>query len=136
MEKYESKQVRIERPAAMIYNTLSDFNNFTPIVADKLDKWEVQGHSCTFCVKGFEMTLHIVEKEPDKLVKIVSADGSPVDFTLWLQLIAISDNDTRMRVVLHTKLNMMLKMMIGNKLRDGLDQVVDRVAEAFNNMPQ
>ena len=32
MEKYESHQVRILRPAAVIYRTLSDFSNFTPIL--------------------------------------------------------------------------------------------------------
>ncbi len=132
MEKYESKQVQIHRPAAQIYGVLSDFNNFTPIVSDKVDRWEAAENRCSFSVKGFTMNLHIVEKEPHKLVKITGADGSPLDFTLWMQLVSVTDNDTRMRIVLHTELNMMMKMMIGPKLREAVDQIAEKVAESFN----
>ena len=40
-----------------------------------------------------------------------------------------------MRLVLHVKLNMMMKMMVGGKLASAMDQIADRIAEAFNNAP-
>lgn len=119
----------------MIYGVLSDFNNFTPIIADKVEQWDAAENRCSFKVKGFSVELHIVEKEPHKLVKITGADGSPIDFTLWMQLVSLADNDTRMRIVLHTKLNVMMKMMIGKKIQEGIDQIAERVAESFNSAP-
>lgn len=51
------------------------------------------------------------------------------------QLVSADVSDTRMRLVLHVKLNMMMKMMIGGKLQQALDQIADQIAEAFNNAP-
>ncbi|MCD8102288.1 MAG: polyketide cyclase [Alistipes sp.] len=135
MEKYESKQARVERPAWMIYNTLSDFTNFTPILKDKVEGWEADTDTCSFTVKGFRINLRIVEREENKLIKIVGEDGSPMDFTFWIQMKEIEPTDTRLRLVLHVQLNMMMKMMVGGKIRTGLDQVVDQIASTFNNAP-
>ena len=38
-----------------------------------------------------------------------------------------------MRLTLHAKLNMMMKMMVGSKLQKGLDDIAEKTAEAFNH---
>lgn len=134
MEQYESKQVQINQPAAVIYNTISDFSQFTPILRDKVEEWEATPDTCSFKVKGFTVKLRIVEREQDKLVKITGEDGSPFDFTFWTQLKELSFDDTRMRLVLHVKLNMMMKMMVGKKIQSGLDQIADQIAYSFNSI--
>lgn len=136
MEKYESKQVQINQPAAIIYDTISDFSNFTPILQDKVEDWEATPDTCSFKVKGFTVKLVIIEREQDKLVKVTGEDGSPFDFTFWTQLKQLTINDTRMRLVLHIKLNMMMKMMLGKKIQSGLDQIAEQIAYSFNNMPR
>ena len=135
MEKYESKHVRIHRPAETVYNVLSRFDHLTPILSQHVERWEADENSCSFKAKGFPVKLRIVEKEPFKLVKVTGEDGSPMDFTFWLQLVGVAPDDTRMRLVLHVKLNMMMKMMVGGKLASAMDQIADRIAEAFNNAP-
>ena len=62
-------------------------------------------------------------------------NGVPVDFTFWIQLHEVSDNDTRIRMVLHAELNMMMRMLIGSKIQGGLDKAVEGLAMAFNQMP-
>ena len=135
MEKYESKHVRIRRPASMIYSVLSRFDNLTPVLADKVEGWTAEENTCSFKAKGFPVSLRIVEKEPHKLVKVTGEDGSPMDFTFWVQLVSVDEQDTRMRIVLHVQLNMMMKMMIGGKLAQAVDQIADQIAEAVNNAP-
>ena len=44
--------------------------------------------------------------------------------------------DTRLRLVLRIDLNMMMKMMIGNKLQGALDQIAEGIARAMNAAPQ
>jgi carbon monoxide dehydrogenase subunit G len=70
-------------------------------------------------------------------VKITADEenGVPVDFSFWLQLHEVSDTDTRIRMVLHAELNMMMRMMIGSKIQGGLDKAVEGLAMAFNQMP-
>ena len=135
MEKYESKQVRITRPVEQIYQLVSRFDNLTPVVADKVEGWTATEDSCSFRAKGFTLSLNMVEKEPNKLVKIQSGEGSPLAFTFWIQLVSVAEDDTRMRLVLHVELNMMMKMMVGSKLSDAVNMMAERMAEAFNNAP-
>lgn len=132
MEKYESKQQRILRPAGIIYQTVSNFNNFTPILREHVEQWQATEHSCSFKVKGFSVGLNIVDCQEPKFIKIKGDDSVPMDFTFWLQLHPVSENDTRMRLVLHADLNMMMRMMIGKKLQSALDQIAAQIAEAFN----
>ncbi len=141
LEKYESKQQQIRKPAGVIYAALSDFNNFTPIVADKVEEWAVDGDECSFRVKGFGVTLRMTEKVPGQLIKIEASDSSPFGFTFWVQMKEIGRNadgdlpvapDTRIRLVLHAEMNMMIKMMVGKKIQPGLDQIAEQMAATFN----
>ena len=111
MERYESKHVQILQPASMIYGVLSDFSHLTPVLGDKVEGWSATADTCSFKVQGFQVYLQMVEKVEPKLIKVTGAEGSPMDFTFWLQLVSVSDTDTRMRLVLDVKLPMMMKMM-------------------------
>lgn len=132
MEKYESKQQQIRRPASQVYAVISDFNNFTPVVQGHVEDWTADETSCAFKLKGMSVRLHMVDRVPDEYIKVSGDDRSPLDFTFWVQLKQVGDYDTRMRLVLHAKLNMVMKMMIGSKLQTGLDQIAAQMAAAFN----
>lgn len=135
MEKYESKQHRIERPAAAIYPLLSDFTLFTPILQERVEEWEATPDSCSFKVQGFRIRLDIIEREPNEYIKISGGGGSPMPFTFWLQLKEVAGNDTRMRLVLHIELNMMMRMMVGSKVQQAVDQMAQQIAEGLNAVP-
>lgn len=131
MTEYVSKQVAINKPDHLIYGVLSDFNNFTPILKDHVDEWSVDGDRCSFKIKGFTVKLKMVEKEPSKTIKL-SGDDTPFEFYFWVQLKGVEENDTRLRLTAKAKLNTMMKMMIGGKLQSGLDDLADKMAQAFN----
>ena len=135
LEKYESKQQQILRPASQIYAVVSRFDNFTPILKDKVEEWQADEDSCSFKVKGFTMSLRMIDREEPKFVKIVGEGVTPVDFTFWLQLHEVTPTDTRIRLVLHVELNMMMRMMIGGKLQKALDQIVEQIAQGYNSAP-
>ena len=135
LEKYDSKQQQILRPASQIYAVVSRFDNFTPILKDKVEEWQADEDSCSFKVKGFTMSLRMIDREEPKFVKIVGEGVTPVDFTFWLQLHEVTPTDTRIRLVLHVELNMMMRMMIGGKLQKALDQIVEQIAQGFNSAP-
>ena len=133
MEKYESKQQRINNPAALIYPLISRLDLFTPAIQEKVEEWEATPDSCSFKVKGMKICMQIAERVENKHVKIVTGEGGvPLDFAFWVQLKEVAPNDTRIRMVLHAELNMMMKMMIGNKIQNGLDQAVEQLAMSLN----
>lgn len=136
MEKYESKQQQILKSAARIYPFISRFDMLTPALKDKVEEWQADEDSCSFKVKGFTVRLRIVERVLNKHIKISGDEGGvPIDFSFWIQLHEVNDSDTRIRLVLHAELNMMMRMMIGGKIQGGLDKAVEGLAMAFNQMP-
>lgn len=135
MQEYISKQQQIHHSAARIFPLISNFSLLTPAVADKVEEWQASEDSCSFKFKGFTVALRIVDKVENKHVKISGDGGSvPMDFSFWIQLHEVSEYDTRIRLVLHAELNMMMRMMIGSKLQKGLDQAVEGLAMAFNRV--
>ena len=136
MQEYTSRQQQVRRPAQQIYTVVSRFDNLTPAVADKVEEWQATEDTCSFKAKGFTVKLRMVEKEEPKLIKIVGDDGGvPMDFAFWLQLKEVAPDDTRMRLVLHVELNMMMRMMIGSKLQEAVDKIAEAVAQSFNAAP-
>ncbi len=135
MEKYESKQQQIRRPAAQVYTLLSDFSNFTPALRDRVEEWQATQESCSFRVKGISVRLRIVDRVPDSLVKITGDENAPLDFTLWFQFKELAPDDTRMRIVLHVELNMVMRMMIGSKIQGAIDEMARQIADTFNRAP-
>lgn len=133
MQEYISKQQQILRPAEQIYAAINRFDNLTPALADRVEEWQADEEHCSFKAKGFTVKLRMEERVEPKHVKIVGDEGGvPVDFALWIQLHKVSDADTRLRIILHAELNMMMKMMIGGKLQGAVDQIAEGIAKAMN----
>lgn len=133
MQEYISKQQQILRPAKRIYAAISRFDNLTPALADKVEEWQATEDRCSFKAKGFFVKLRMEERIANKQVKIVGDDGGvPVDFAFWIQLQEVAENDTRLRLVLHAELNMMMKMMIGGKLQEALDKIAEGIANGMS----
>ena len=137
LEKYESKQVQIRRPASQIYAMASRFDNFTPVLKDRVEEWQATEDTCSFKVKGFNVALRIEERVENKHIKIIGdpSSGVPIDFSFWIQLHEVSETDTRIRMVLHAELNMMMRMMIGGKIQEAMDKMAEQIAAALNGAP-
>ena len=133
MNKYESKPVQINKPDFVIFQSLSKFSNFSPMLQDKVEEWQANDDNCSFKVKGLTLKLMMIDKEENKVIK-VTGNEMPFEFYFWIQLVKVSDCDTRMKLTIHAKLNMMLKMMIGKKLEKGIDDMAAQIAEAFNKI--
>ena len=134
MTRYESKQQQILHPAQQIYLTLEKFSNFTPLIGDKVEGWCADDDQCSFTAKGMKFVLKIVDRQPAKVIKIVPGEGGiPIQFSFWIQMKEVGDNDTRIRLVLDIELNFMLRTMVGNKLQDMLNKVAEGLAMGFNN---
>lgn len=139
--KYTSKQVQIAQRDEAIFRALSSFENFTPILADKVEGWEATEETCKFKAKGFTVGLKMAEREPNKLIKVCAdeaAGGMPIPFTFWAQMKDTTPEDstdahTHMRIVLDIELNPMMKMFVGNKMQEAVDTIAEQIAHAFNN---
>ena len=132
--KIESKIGKSEHSDRDIYAFLTDFNNFREIIpADKVSHWESTEEQCSFHVDPLGRTgLQIIEKTPFSLVKMASLPSySNHQFTIWIQLKSLAENDTRIRVTIEPQVNKMLMPMIKGPLKKFVDGLVGKI-ETFD----
>ena len=132
--KIESRIGRSSENDRKIFDFISNFNNFRDLLPpDRVSNWESSGDRCSFSVDPVGKTgLVIAEKEASTLVKIKSDPAlSAYNFTLWIQLKAVSEDDTRIKITVEPEVNRMLLPMIKGPLKKFADGLVDKMEE-FN----
>ena len=116
--RLESKIGSIPHTDERIYNFLTDFNNFRDLIPkDKLQDWNADETSCSFTISPLGRTG----------VKII--EDSSYNFVFWVQLKAMTENDTRIKLTLDAELNSMIEMMARKPLQEFLDKLVDQLAK-------
>jgi len=145
MEKYVSEVNQIEHNQQVVFNYLSNFENLSEYLNSgliekitqqvpqvKITDFESDQDSCKFNITGFGVAkIEIVHREPFKTIKVQNSGGLPLSFTFWIQLLPVDNFKTKMRLTLHAEMNMMIKMMAGNRLKEGINQL----AETLSKLP-
>ena len=132
--KYESKITSAPCSAQQIYRVLSDLSNIDRvkdlIPKDKIQEMEVEPDRIRMKVDGLgqKITIAIVDRIENDTIKF-GAEGIPMDANFWIQLKEVSPTDTRIRLTLKADIPMMFKLMLKNKLQEGLDQAADMLAQ-------
>lgn len=138
--QYESSIKYVPYSQERVYNKLSDLNNLES-VRDRLDsmKDKLEGKledmtfdrdSMTVKVQGINLTLRIVEREPMKCVKF-EGDKSPIPLNLWIQILPVTDEQSKIKVTIRAEVNMFMKAMISKPLNEG----VEKLAEMLSVIP-
>jgi carbon monoxide dehydrogenase subunit G len=130
METYESNVVEIQASAQQIFAKLSNLENLQPLLAnlpaeatEKVKDIAVTADTCKFTIESFgQMGFKIIEREPNKTIKF-TGDNTPVEVYLWIQLVEKEAYLSKMKVTLKADVPFMLKMMVGSKLKDGVNQI-------------
>ena len=128
MSKIESRIGKIQASEEKIYTFLSNFNNFRKLIPeDRVKDWESTEETCSFSLEGIgQFGLRIIEKEPNKLIKITSDDKTPVSFSLWTQIKEVQENDSRLKITVEVNVNPFMAVMIKNPLQTFVDSLIDQ----------
>ncbi|MEN8115969.1 MAG: SRPBCC family protein [Bacteroidota bacterium] len=143
VNKYVSEVKTIDHNQQVVFNYLSDFKNLSTYLNSgliekitekvpqvKITDFESDRDKCKFNITGLGVAeIKIVNREPFQTVKVESSGGLPVEFTFWIQLLPIDQYKTKMRLTLHAEMSMMIKMMAGNKLEEGINQLADTLSK-------
>lgn len=143
INKYVSQVKEINHNQQVVFNYLSNFKNLSSYLNSgliekitekvpqiKITDFESDQDSCKFNITGLGVAkIKIVNREPFKTIKVESSGGLPLSFTFWIQLMPIDQFNTKMRLTLHAEMSMMIKMMAGSKLEEGIDQLADTLSK-------
>lgn len=143
ISKYVSDIQVISQNTEIIYNYLSDFENISRYLTDdilstvsekvpqfRIDNFVSDRDSCSFNIGGLGTAgISIVDREPFRTIKMKGNGSMPADLTFWIQLLPVDPYKTKMRLTLHAELGMMIRMMVGNKLEEGINKLAETLAK-------
>lgn len=132
MTKFESTVKVIPYSQERVYEKLSDLSNLEALKdrlpEDKVKDISFDSDTLSFSVAPVgQLTLKIVEREPSKCIKFETTN-SPLPFNLWIQLVATTDEECKLKATIGMELNPFMKAMVQKPLQEGLDKMVDMLA--------
>ncbi|MCR5679168.1 MAG: SRPBCC family protein [Prevotella sp.] len=135
MTKFESSVKQVPYPQEAVYNNISDLRNLEKVrnrvPEDKVQDFSFDQDTVTVSVAPVgQITLRIIEREEPKCVKFESVQ-SPVPFNLWIQLLPVTADSSKMKVTVKADIPLVLRAMVSGPLQDG----VEKIAEALSQIP-
>ena len=132
MTKFESTVKVIPYSQERVYEKLSDLSNLEALKdrlpEDKVKDISFDSDTLSFSVAPVgQLTLKIVEREPSKCIKFETTN-SPLPFNLWIQLVATTDEECKLKATIGMELNPFMKAMVQKPLQEGLEKMVDILA--------
>ena len=133
MAKYSSKKGTVAKAPYELYMALTDLRNILNMIPqDKREGVTADFDSIHATVQGFEFGVRIIERTPYSRI-VLKDDGAPFAFTVALNFEpAVAASQTLFSIDVEADLNFMMKTLLGAKIKDGLDKVVDGLADASN----
>lgn len=133
MSKFESSVKQIPYPVENVYRNISDLSNLERvrdrIPEDKLQEFQFDSDSVQVSVAPVgTIKLRVIEREENKCVKF-ETEQSPIPFNLWIQVLPVSDTESKMKVTVKADIPFMLKGMVSGPLQDGVEKIADALAQ-------
>lgn len=136
---YTSKHGQVAKRPEELYMAFTDLRNFAQMVPQGQLQAEIQADYDTISVtvQGFRIGVRVDEREPYRLIRLGSTE-SPVEFVGVLHFEPSEiPGRTDFWIDLDANLNFMMKTMLGGKLQQAIDKMVDGLVDASEGrMPQ
>ncbi len=129
----ESSTIKtIYAPVERVYNTFANLENLRPLLEAHQDKLKdvVLTNDSIEVPAGMmgTISLHVEERQEGKCVKYAT-DRSPVKATVWIQVLPEGADTTKLKLTVDADVPMVLRPMIGSRVKEGVEQVADMLAK-------
>lgn len=122
----ESKKTVINKSQKDFFEFLSHLENFEQLMPENNEKFEVDGESFIFSLKGMP-EIRLVMKEKQEFNKIVlGAASSKLDFSLTAIIDSISENSCETQLWFEGEFNPMMAMMVKKPLQKFIDTLTEQ----------
>ena len=130
--KFESSVKLIPYSQQAVYNNISDLRNLEK-VRDRVPEDKVQDFSFDQDTVSLnvapvgELKLRICDREEPKCIKFETVQ-SPVPFNVWVQVLPVDENSSKMKVTVKAELTPFIKSMVEKPLQEGVEKIADALA--------
>ena len=130
--KFESSIKQVPYPQQAVYRNISDLSNLEKVKdrvpEDKIKDFSFDEDTVTLNVQPVgELKLRICEREEPKCVKFETVQ-SPVPFNVWIQVLPVDEQNSKMKVTVKAELNPFIKSMVEKPLQEAVEKIADALA--------
>jgi len=124
----EAKKTVINKSQKEFFEFLSELKNFEQLMPENNTKFEVEGDSFLFGLKGMpEIRLVVQEKQEfDKIV--LGAASSKLDFSLTVNINKVSENTCETQLLFEGNFNPMMAMMVKGPLQKFINTLTENAS--------
>ena len=136
MTEIESKHGTVSRQPYELYMSMTDLENFKRMLPqDKQDMMTATYDTLTVSVQGFNIGVKVHNRVPYSLIELVDF-GAPFAFHIDLHFDPAPTDayKTDFWIKAEADLNLMMKMMLGGKIKEAMDKIVDGLVDASNGI--
>ena len=131
--KFESSIKQVPYPQEAVYRNISDLSNLEKvrdrIPEDKINDFSFDEDTVTLNVQPVgELKLLICDREEPKCVKFETVQ-SPVPFNVWIQVLPVDEQNSKMKVTVKAELNPFIKSMVEKPLQEAVEKIADALAQ-------
>ncbi len=127
--KLETKKSVINKSQKEFFEFLTDLNNFEQLMPENNTKFEVDGDSFIFGLKGMP-EIRLVVKEKQEFDKIVlGAASSKLDFSLTANISEISESTCETQLLFEGDFNPMMAMMVKSPLQKFINTLTENAGK-------
>ncbi|PCH53592.1 MAG: orotate phosphoribosyltransferase [Flavobacteriaceae bacterium] len=125
----ESKKTAVNKSQKEFFEFLTDLSNFEQLMPENTDKFEVDGESFLFSLKGMP-EIRLVVKEKQEFDKIIlGAASSKLNFSLTAIINKVSENSCETQLLFDGEFNAMMAMMVKSPLQKFIDTLADNAGK-------
>ena len=130
--KFESSVKQIPYSQQAVYNNISDLRNLEKvkdrIPEDKINDFTFDEDTVGINVQPVGvLKLRICEREEPKCVKFETVQ-SPVPFNVWIQILPVDEQNSKMKVTVKADLNPFIKSMVEKPPQEAVEKIADALA--------
>lgn len=123
----QGTRVVVEKSQRETFEFLLDLKNFEKLMPESIQKFEVEGDSFIFGLKGMpEIRLVLKEKTPYSNVTLGAA-SSKLDFQLVADIQSIDEDSSEVQLEFQGKFNAMMAMMVKKPLTSFIETLTDNL---------
>lgn len=126
--QYSSKHGIVSRSQAELYMGFTDMRNFLAMLPeDKKQGVTADFDTISATVQGFTIGVKVTRREPYSYIELQD-NGAPFNFMVALHFDDAGDpGKTDFHIVVDADLNGMMRMMLGGRIQEALDKIVDGI---------
>ena len=125
----ETQKITVQKSAKETFKFLTDLNNFEGLIPESKEKFEVDGDSFIFGLKGMPEIRLVLQEQVEYSKIVLGAASSKLPFTLTRDINELDDNTSENQLFFKGDFNPMMAMMIKVPLQKFINTLSENMAK-------